>query len=45
MPNAVLTLASDFLTSEILTLVLPLGVLILVAIWYVVWWQRSSGEG
>jgi hypothetical protein len=37
-------LASHFLTSSILTLVLPLGVLILVAVWYVVLWRRGSGE-
>jgi hypothetical protein len=37
-------LASSFLTGSILTLVLPLGVLILVAIWYVVLWRRGSGE-
>ena len=37
-------IASSFLTGSILTLVLPLGVLILVAIWYVVLWRRGSGE-
>ena len=37
-------LASDFLTGSILTLVLPLGVLIAVAIWYTVLWRRGSGE-
>jgi hypothetical protein len=45
VPNAVPILASDYVTSSVLTLVLPLGVLILVVIWYVVWWQRTSGEG
>jgi hypothetical protein len=45
MSNVPITLASDFLTSSILTLALPLGVLILVAIWYVVLWLRTSGEG
>jgi hypothetical protein len=37
-------LASHFLTGSILTLVLPLGVLILIAVWYVVLWRRGSGE-
>ncbi|HXB14881.1 MAG TPA: hypothetical protein VNV44_03960 [Solirubrobacteraceae bacterium] len=37
-------LASDFLTGSILTLVLPLGVLIAVLIWYSVFWRRGSGE-
>jgi hypothetical protein len=37
-------LASDFLTGSILTLVLPLGVLIAVAVWYGVLWRRGEGE-
>jgi hypothetical protein len=37
-------LASHFLAGSILTLVLPLGVLILIAVWYVVLWRRGSGE-
>jgi hypothetical protein len=37
-------MASHFLTGSILTLVLPLGVLILVAIWYVILWRNGSGE-
>jgi hypothetical protein len=37
-------IATGFLTGSILSLVLPLGVLILVAIWYVVLWRRGSGE-
>ncbi len=37
-------LASHFLTGSILTLVLPLGVLIAVAIWYLVLWRRGTGE-
>jgi hypothetical protein len=37
-------IAASFLTGSILTLALPLGVLILVAIWYVVLWRRGSGE-
>jgi hypothetical protein len=43
MPDLV-PIASGFLTGPILTLVLPLGVLIAVAIWYVVLWRRGSGE-
>ncbi len=42
MPNV--PLAAHFLTGSILTLALPLGVLILVAIWYVVLWRNGSGE-
>jgi hypothetical protein len=37
-------LASGFQTGAVLTLVLPLGVLIAVAVWYVVLWRRGSGE-
>jgi hypothetical protein len=34
-------LASHVLTGEILTLVIPLGVLIAVAVWYVVLWRQG----
>jgi hypothetical protein len=44
MPGTVVPIASHFLTGSILTLVLPLGVLILVAVWYVVLWRQGSGE-
>jgi len=44
MSSNALTLASSFLTGSILTLVLPLGVLIIVAIWYVVMWRNGTGE-
>jgi hypothetical protein len=44
MPQIVVPLASDFLTGSILTLVLPVGVLIAVATWYVVLWRRGTGE-
>ena len=37
-------LAAHFLTGSILTLAIPLGVLILVAIWYFVMWRRGVGE-
>jgi hypothetical protein len=39
-----LPLAASALTASILTLALPLGVLILVAIWYVMMWLRDPGE-
>ena len=44
MLETVTPIASGFLTGSILTLVLPLGVLICVAIWYVVLWNNGSGE-
>ncbi|HEX7609672.1 MAG TPA: hypothetical protein VF380_03280 [Solirubrobacteraceae bacterium] len=44
MPSIALPLASSFQTGAILTLVLPLGVLIAVAIWYVVLWRNGTGE-
>ena len=37
-------LASHFLAGSILSLVLPLGVLILVVIWYSLRWRRGAGE-
>lgn len=44
MPEIAVPLASGFQTGAVLTLVLPLGVLICVAIWYVVLWRGGSGE-
>jgi hypothetical protein len=44
MPTLAAVLASSFLTGSVLTLVLPLGVLIGVAIWYVVLFNRGMGE-
>jgi hypothetical protein len=44
MPQIAAPMASDFLTGSILTLALPLGVLIVVAIWYVLLWRRGTGE-
>ncbi len=44
MPQIAVPIASDFLTGSILTLVLPLGVLIVVAIWYVLLWRGGTGE-
>jgi hypothetical protein len=44
MPSLAITIASSFLTGSILSLVLPLGVLIAVTIWYLVLWRRGMGE-
>ncbi|HEY0517551.1 MAG TPA: hypothetical protein VGD00_10555 [Solirubrobacteraceae bacterium] len=44
MTNALTTVASSFITGSILTLALPLGVLIAVAVWYIVLWRRGAGE-
>jgi hypothetical protein len=44
MPSLAITIASSFLTGSILSLVLPLGVLIAVTIWYLVLWRRGTGE-
>ncbi|MHB8532160.1 MAG: hypothetical protein ACYDC2_05525 [Solirubrobacteraceae bacterium] len=37
-------IVSSFIAGSVLTLVLPLGVLIAVAVWYVVLWRGGSGE-
>jgi hypothetical protein len=44
MPTNPVPVAAHFLTGSILSLVLPLAVLILVAVWYVLLWSRGSGE-
>jgi hypothetical protein len=44
MSHITIPIATHFLTGSILSLVVPLGVLICVAIWYVVLWRRGSGE-
>ncbi|HEY2182321.1 MAG TPA: hypothetical protein VGH09_11665 [Solirubrobacteraceae bacterium] len=44
MPQLNIPIASDFLAGSILSLALPLGVLIAVAIWYVVVLRRGAGE-
>lgn len=44
MAATALVTASSFQTGSVLTLVLPLGVLILVVIWYGVLWARGMGE-
>jgi hypothetical protein len=44
MPEIAIPIANDFLTGSILSLVIPLGVLILVAVWYVLLWRGGMGE-
>jgi hypothetical protein len=44
MPEIAIPIASNFLTGSILTLVIPLGVLIFVAVWYVLLWRGGMGE-
>jgi hypothetical protein len=44
MPELDVPIATHFLAGSILTLVLPVGVLIVVAVWYVLEWRRGSGE-
>ncbi len=39
-----LPLAAHVLAASILTLVLPLGVLLVVSIWYLVLFMRGAGE-
>jgi hypothetical protein len=44
MPTNALPLANHVMTAEVLTLVVPLGVLILVVVWYWLLWRRGTGE-
>jgi hypothetical protein len=44
MPSLAVPIAASFLTGSILTLALPVGVFIVVTIWYVVLWRRGTGE-
>lgn len=44
MPKLAVPIAAHFLTGSILTLALPVGVFIVVTIWYVVLWRRGTGE-
>jgi hypothetical protein len=44
MSGTVIPLAADFLAGSILSLVLPIAVVIVVAIWYVMIWRRGTGE-
>jgi hypothetical protein len=38
-------IASSYTTAGVLTLVVPVGVLIAVAIWYVTLWRRKLDDG
>jgi hypothetical protein len=44
MSSSTVPLASHFLAGLILSLVLPLGVLIVVVVWYVLSWRGGTGE-
>jgi hypothetical protein len=44
MPKIAIPIAAHVLTGSILTLVLPVGVFIVIAIWYVLLWRRGTGE-
>jgi hypothetical protein len=44
MSSTVIPLAAHFLAGSILSLVLPLGVVIIITIWYVFLWRRGHGE-
>ena len=44
MPAIAIPLANHFLTGSILSLVLPLGVLVIVVVWYALRWRRGAGE-
>jgi hypothetical protein len=44
MESIALPLASHFLAGSILTLVMPLGLLIVILIWYATLWRRGAGE-
>lgn len=42
--SSTIPLAAHFLAGSILTLVLPLGVLIVVAVWYALMLRGGAGE-
>ncbi len=44
MPQLNVPIAAHFLTGSILTLALPLGVLIVVAAWYLLILRSGAGE-
>jgi hypothetical protein len=44
MATTPIPIASHFLAGSILSLVLPLGVLVIVAVWYGLRWRRGAGE-
>jgi hypothetical protein len=44
MPTTATPILASFSGGSVLTLVLPLGVLIVVLVWYVWLWRRGAGE-
>jgi hypothetical protein len=44
MSTISIPIAAHFLTGSILSLVLPVGVVIVITVWYVRVWLRGSGE-
>ena len=44
MSKIAVPMAAHLLTGSILTLVIPLGVLIVVAVWFVLLWRGGIGE-
>jgi hypothetical protein len=44
MHQMAISVLASFSGGSILTLVLPLGVLIAVVVWYVWLWRRGAGE-
>ena len=44
MLSAILPLAAHLLTAEVLTLVLPVGILGLVSLWYMLIWRRDTDD-
>jgi hypothetical protein len=44
MPSSAILVLASFAGGSILTLVLPLGVLIAVVVWYVWLWRHGAGE-
>jgi hypothetical protein len=44
MPHTAIPVLASFSGGSILTLVLPLGVLIAVVVWYVWLWRHGAGE-
>jgi hypothetical protein len=44
MSTISIPIAAHFLTGSILSLVLPVGVVIVIVVWYVRLWLRGTGE-
>jgi len=44
MAGLVVPIATHFATASVLTLVVPLGVLIVVAVWYVILWTGKMAQ-